>query len=96
MNNLKHTGGWIRQKPSEKDRGIDHPTNARLSKAVNIPKTLPTSVDLRKYDVPIVNRETYEAANPMLWLHCWVGISIRLLELPLSQVGYSRTTMQDT
>ena len=38
MDNVEQMFGWIRQKPSEKDRGIDHPTNAGLLNAVNIAK----------------------------------------------------------
>ena len=34
MENVKQKFGWIRQKPSEKDHGINHPTNAGLLKAV--------------------------------------------------------------
>jgi C1A family cysteine protease len=75
MENVEQMFGWIRQKPSEKDRGIDHPTNAGLLNAVNIAKltALPTKVDLRQYDIPIVNQGNLGSctANALAGLLGW-------------------------
>lgn len=107
MDGVRYKGGWIRQRPSEKDRGVDHPTNVGLLNAVNSARAaLPTSVDLRKYDVPIVDQGALGScpANAMAGLLGWVikkyngvtFISSRLFTYYYARMLDGSATDQDT
>lgn len=48
--------GWIRQLPSEKDFGLDHPTSKTLLSALCTGAVRPQSVDLSAFDVPVVDQ----------------------------------------
>jgi C1A family cysteine protease len=74
MEKFNRKCGWIRQKPSEKDREINHPANVKLLKAIRDARaTLPRSVDLSSSDVPVVDQQQLGScpANALAGLLGW-------------------------
>jgi C1A family cysteine protease len=99
-------GGWIRQEPSDKDYDLDHLTSSGLRATLSMAGAPPASVDLRAYDVPIVDQGNLGSctANALAGLLGWYikkttgmnYVASRLFTYYMTRLLEGRPANQDT